>query len=431
MSLTAVPPEDAGIRSVIGNAEFRRIWATDALTSMMRWLDMLVLGVFTFELTDSAARVALVLVARMLPRLFFGVALGMLADRVNRKHLWVSAIAGLAVVSLSLGWLIAIGDVRYWQLLVAVFATGMFWATEFPVRRALIADVVPDEAIGPAISVDWTTDALNRMIGPALGGGLLVTVGAEGAYLLMGVMFTAAALVARTLRYRPAAREAEADASALSYLFSGLNYARRSRLLVGALMVTVVFNVVNPPYQSMIPVIGKDILGADPLRVGLLSATEGLGAVLAALWIANRATTRAYPRIYYFGTGLFLVCALGFSQAESYAVSAILLFIAGFGFSSFATMQTTILVRATAPAMRGRVLGVLSLAIGAGPLGALQVGPLVSAFGEQMALTVVVAEGLVALLAVGLVWPMLRQPGTATAPMAVTEDAATPTAGRG
>jgi MFS family permease len=192
------------------------------------------------------------------------------------------------------------------------------------------------------------------------------------------------------------------------------------------LLVTVVFNVVNPPYQSMIPVIGKDILGADPLRVGLLSAAEGLGAVLAALWIANRATTRSYSRIYYFGTGLFLVCVLGFSQAESYAVSAILLFIAGFGFSSFATMQTTILVRAAAPAMRGRVLGVLSLAIGAGPLGALQVGPLVSAFGEQTALTMVVAEGLVALLAVGMRWPMLHQPGTATAPMAVTEDAPRP-----
>jgi MFS family permease len=426
MSLSSIPQENAGIRSVIRNPQFRRIWATGILTSMMRWLDLLVMGVFTFELTDSAARVALVLVARMLPRLFFGVALGILADRFNRKHLWVNSITGLAVVSFSLGLLIAIGDVRYWQLLVAVFATGMFWAAEFPVRRTLIADVVPDEAIGPAISVDWTTDALNRMIGPALGGGLLVTVGAEGAYLLMGVMFTAAVLVARTLRYTPAPREAGSDASALSYLFSGLNYARRSRLLVGVLLVTVVFNVVNPPYQSMIPVIGKDILGADPLRVGLLSAAEGLGAVLAALWIANRATTRSYSRIYYFGTGLFLVCALGFSQAESYAVSAILLFIAGFGFSSFATMQTTILVRAATPAMRGRVLGVLSLAIGAGPLGALQVGPLVSAFGEQTALTVVVAEGLVALFAVGMRWPMLHQPGTATAPMAVTEDAPRP-----
>lgn len=391
---------------------------------MMRWLDMLVLVVFTFELTDSAGHVALVLVARMLPRLIFGVALGTLADRVNRKRLWIASLLGLGAVTLSLSALIASGGLVFWQLLVAVFAAGMFWAAEFPVRRALMADVVPDEAIGPAISIDWTTDSMNRTIGPALGGFLFVTVGAEGAYLLMAGVFGLAALAATRLQYTSIARAPEEGESPLQHLLGGLRYVRTSRLLVGVLMVTVVFNVVFPPYQSMIPVIGREILLANPVRVGLLSATEGLGAVMAALWIASRATPRMYPRIYFFGTAMFLVCALGFSQSATYAVSSLLVFMAGFGFSSFATMQTTILVRASAPAMRGRVLGVLSLAIGAGPLGALQVGPLVGAVGEQTALTIVMAEGLVMLLIVGAIWPMLRQVWTAPPVVeAVAEDA--------
>ncbi|MDA0351255.1 MAG: MFS transporter [Chloroflexi bacterium] len=420
MSQTTTPPtEDADLRSVLRNSQFRRIWAAGIFTSMMRWLDLLVLGVFTFDLTDSAGRVAIVIMVRMLPRLFFGVALGTLADRVNRKHLWVVALLGLGSASATLGALIASGEVVYWHILVAVFAMGTFWATEFPVRRALIADVVPDEAIAPAISIDWTTDSLNRMAGPALGGGLFVTVGAEGAYLLMGCVFLVAALVASTLRYTAIGRDVDDHSGLLQHFAGGLRYVRTSRLLIGALMVTVVFNIVFPTYQSMIPVIGKDVLGADPFRVGLMSATEGLGAVFAALWIANRATARSYARIYYFGTGLFLACALGFSQSSVYLVSSALLFTAGFGFSSFATMQTTILIRASAPAMRGRVLGVLSLAIGAGPLGALQVGPLVAAFGEQTALTIVVLEGIVMLAVVGAVWPMLRQPGVPTAREAV------------
>lgn len=391
------------------NEAFRRIWVAGILTSMMRWLDLLVLGVFTFELTDSAGRVALVLVARMIPRLFFGVALGTLADRVNRKRMWVASNVGLGVVAATLGLLIAAGEVVYWHLLVAVFATGIFWASEFPVRRALLADVVPDEAIGPAVSIDWTTDSLNRMIGPALGGGLIVTVGAEGAYLLMGGVFAMAALLATRLRYTPPVRAADDVEAPLPYLISGLKYARSSRLIVGALMVTVAFNAVFPSYQSMIPVIGKDILGADPVGVGFLSATEGLGAVIAALLIANRSTTRQYPRIYFFGTGLFLVCALGFSRSEVYAISAGLLFVAGFGFSSFATMQTSILMRASSPAMRGRILGVLSLAIGAGPLGALQVTPLVAAVGEQGTLTIVILEGLAMMAVIAVVWPQMRR----------------------
>ena len=75
-----------------------------------------------------------------------------------------------------LGLLVAAGDIAYWHVLVTVFIAGTFWATEFPVRRALMADLVPHEAIGRAVSVDWTTDSFNRMVGPALGGGLLVIV---------------------------------------------------------------------------------------------------------------------------------------------------------------------------------------------------------------------------------------------------------------
>ncbi len=405
------PPRSRAIardESVLGNQRFRRIWAAGSLTSMMRWLDLLVLGVFTFDLTDSATKVVIVLLVRMLPRFAFGILLGTLADRVNRKHLWVTALTAIAVVALTMAILISSGAMTYGILLVVVFVGGIFWAMEFPVRRAMIGDVVPDAALGRAIGTDWTTDSFNRMVGPALGGALIITVGAEGGYFLMAGMFALAALVALSLDYTPHVREAELQ-SPLQSAFSGLRHVRASRLLVGVMLVTVLFNLVFFPYQAMIPVIGKDILGANALRVGLLSSVEGFGALLGALWIANRARPRMYPRLYYYGTLLFCVCALAFSRSETYAVSILLLFIAGFGFTAFATMQTTILVRATSVAMRGRVLGVLSLSIGAGPLGALQVAPLTGAVGNQTTLTILVVEGLVMLVIVGFVLPVLRR----------------------
>ncbi|MCZ6544790.1 MAG: MFS transporter, partial [Chloroflexi bacterium] len=82
MSTVETPSADP--RSVLRNRQFQRIWAGGILTSMMRWLDILVLGVFTFEMTDSAAQVAIMLLVRMLPRFLLGVAVGTLADRVNR-----------------------------------------------------------------------------------------------------------------------------------------------------------------------------------------------------------------------------------------------------------------------------------------------------------------------------------------------------------
>ena len=229
---------------MLGNPQFRRVWAAGILTSLMRWLDILVLGVFAFDLTDSAGQVAIVLLMRMLPRLIFGVLLGTLADRVNRKHLWVVSLIALSAISLVLGVLIADSEIVYWHLLVAVFLAGTFWATEFPVRRALMADLVPHEAIGRAVSVDWTTDSFNRMVGPALGGGLLVTVSADGAYLLMAVVFGLAALVATSLRYTPLKPDTDPESSPFAHLIGGLHYVRTSRLLIGVLMVTILFNLV-------------------------------------------------------------------------------------------------------------------------------------------------------------------------------------------
>ena len=125
------PAEKTDLRSLFRNSHFRRIWAAGILTSMMRWLDMLVLGVFTFELTDSAGLVAIALVTRQSPRLFFGIALGALADRFNRKHLWICSLLGLAAVAVSLSLLITSGTVVYWHLLLAVFANGTFWALDY------------------------------------------------------------------------------------------------------------------------------------------------------------------------------------------------------------------------------------------------------------------------------------------------------------
>jgi predicted MFS family arabinose efflux permease len=109
------------------------------------------------------------------------------------------------------------------------------------------------------------------------------------------------------------------------------------------------------------------------LRVGILSSLEGCGAVLGSLLIATLAHSRHYQRLFFYGSLLFLLGILTFSRSHSYLLSACVLFTGGFGVAGFSTMQTTILVSACAPAMRGRVMGTLALCIGAQPLGALQV----------------------------------------------------------
>lgn len=408
---TAGIPADgiASLRLVLANPGFRRVWLTGALASAMRWLDLLVLGVFVFDLTGSAFKVALLFFFRMAPRILLALPLGMLSDRVSRQRMLVVTFAALAVISAALGALVISGRVEYWHLLVGTFLTGIFWTTEFPVRRAMIGDVVPRELVGRAFAVDIGTSAVARMLGPLTGGALLQAIGAEAAFLTQAVAFVLATLVIASLRYTPPPRLAP-PASAMAEMIAGLRYVRARSLLVGAILVSFAMNLFGFPYTAMVPVIGKETLGAAPLGVGFLQSAEGVGALLGALLIATLAPTRVYARMYVVGTGFFLLMVLAFSASTSYPLSVALLFLAGFGMAAYTAMQVTLIVAGSAPEMRGRVMGAVSLSLGGNPIGALNVGILAGLLGAPIATAIMAVEGLAAVALIALWFPPLRRP---------------------
>ncbi len=353
------------IRLVLANGEFRRLWLTGALTSAMRWLDMLVLGVFVFDLTGSAFQVALLFFTRMVPRILFALAIGTLADRVDRRRMLMACFALLSVVSVLLGVLVLTDRLEYWHLLGTSFIAGTLWAVEFPVRRAMLGDLVPRELLGRAMALDIGTSSLTRIFGPVTGGVLLSTIGAEAAFLTQAVVFVLAVAVLAGLRYTPPRRSATPQ-SAIADLLDGVRYIRGRRLLAGALM----------------------------------------GATL----IASLAPTRIYTFLYVGGIALFMSMVLLFSRSEVFALSLLLLWGAGFGMASYTSMQTTLFVASAPAELRGRVIGTASMALGGNPLGALSVGVTAEALGAPIATMLMSIEGLAVLALVLLAWPELRRP---------------------
>jgi MFS family permease len=160
------------------------------------------------------------------------------------------------------------------------------------------------------------------------------------------------------------------------------------------LFITIVMNMFAFPYQSMVPVITKESLGVGDFALGALVSVEGLGSTLGALWIASRATPARYSRIYFFGSIFFLTVILAFSRVPWYALAMPLMFIGGFGMSGFGTMQSIMIVSSTPSHVRGRVLGVLAVSIGTGPIAALYVGLIARAAGAPMAVMLISLVGL-------------------------------------
>ena len=412
-----------GIRGrggLLANTGFRRVWAAGAVTGMVRWLDMLVLTLYARDLTEAAGFVALAFLVRMAPRLLFGMFVGALADRFDRKKIWIGSLLILSVMYFALTAFVALVGIEFWQLLIFVFISGTVWSVEFPTRRAMIADLVAPHQVGRAVGLDWSTDSIVRIPGPLIGAGLLQELGPEWAYLFTACAFIISALIASTLDYRKPLRAASATGfgavarQTMRDIREGFTYVRSSQLLVGTLMVTLAFNLLFPAYNAALPDIGQQLLGVDKLRIGVLEALVGAGSFFSALAIAGWSSWGQSGRIYYAGTAWFLLCVTAMVLSPWYELSMFVAFCMGFGFSAFAIMQTSILVTRTPPEMRGRIMGVLSMVIGLGPLTSLQVFFMFDWFGIQGGVISVVIEAAGLMLLAILVWPMIvkRLPGS-------------------
>lgn len=396
---------DQRFKSVIANPSYRRLWGIGLASTTMRWMETVALGIYVFELTGSPFWVAIVGFLRMVPMLLLGPTIGLIADRANRKILLGSTMAVLSVVYVVMGLLVVTGLIELWHICVGATLAGVMWSTDFPVRRAMISDTVGAHGITTAIGMDMATSNFSRVIGPLGAGAFLATLGVQAAYFTGAVLFAVGSLLAFSLPYVAPVSTSGSSSGYFANLAEGLRHVRADRIIVVTLIITITMNVFGFPYQHMVPVIGAETLKVGPLLIGLLLATEGLGATTAALIIALKARPGGYTRIYAFGSVVFLVAILMFSLSPSYWMALLALLIGGFSIAGFATMQSIIIITSTPAAIRGRVLGVLAAMIGTGPLGALIVGGLAVAWGASNAVTAIAATGLVLTVLPLVVWP--------------------------
>ncbi|MEQ8815970.1 MAG: MFS transporter [Thalassobaculum sp.] len=396
-----------GPLSLIAEAEFRKLWSVGVLQGAMRWLELLAIGVWTYALTESPVLVALMTLLRQLPMALFGSVIGAVAERLDRKAILVVAQATMATTSGLLAVLVASGGVELWHVAVGAFVNGLCWSTDLPVRRTILGESVGVDRLGPAMSMDSASNNATRMVGPLAGGALYAAVGLGGAFAVASAFYGVSALVAISIRFTPVPKDPRRF-TLIADIREGLAYLRRTRALLGHLGVTVIVNLFGFPYAAMAPVVGRETFQVDAVRIGLLLTVEGVGAFAGAVAIAFLARPARFRSIYLTGSALFMAGVLGFSLTTNYWVALVVLTVGGVGIAGFASMQSAIMFGEAPPAIRSRLMGVLSVCIGAGPLGVLHVGWLADRIGGSQALTVIAAEGLVALAVLVLAVPELR-----------------------
>ena len=388
----------------LSNPNFLSFWFVGGLTGVIRWFQLLALGVYTFETTNSPLLVSIVPLLWMLPLSLCGPLVGAIADRTNRQILLAGSLAVITLVSGTMAGLAWVGELEFYHIVVASFLSGIFWATDMPVRRRLLGDL-SGGALSMAMSLDAATGNATRMLGPLLGGITLQFMGVFGVFFFSGVVY-AICLVMVILTRVPGRISPVGSFTLISDLLAGVRYVAGDRKLRRILVITIAFNVFGFPFTSMIPVLGRDHLGLDPFMVGVLSSLEGFGAFAGALLVAWVARPTNYFLIYLWGTVtyIFLVFYLSIlsyivgGPYHSLIAASITLTLIGVGGACFAAMQSTLTYLGASPEYRSRVLGVLTLCIGSGPIGFFNVGWMANIWGAPTALFVMSLEGLFVLL---------------------------------
>lgn len=400
-------PAETGIPALFRNPNYLCVWVFGGLTGFIRWFQLLALGVYTFEITNSPFLVSLVPVLWGLPLTFGGPIIGGIADRVNRKVFLGVGITAILCVASVMAFLAHTGELAFVHIAIASLFSGLFWATDMPLRRRLIGDVA-GENLSAAMSLDSATNSATRMLGPFIGGVMLQWFGIVGVYGLSTVVYAVGLLLVFSVRL-PAQSEAAVSPSLLRDLAAGIRYALGNWELRRVLVLTIVFNIFAFPFTSMIPILGREQLGLTPSLVGFLSSLEGAGAFAGGMVLAMIAKPPLYGRIFVCGVLFHLTLILYLSilasvaggPNHSFIAASLTLTTIGVAMSGFAAMQSTLTYFHAAAEYRSRVLGVVALCIGTGPLGFLNVGWLAENHGVPTALATMSLEGLFVML---LLW---------------------------
>ncbi len=401
---TSEAKDESGIRILLHSPNYLCIWIMGGLTGFIRWFQLLALGVYTFEITGSPFLVSLVPVLWGLPLTFCGPIIGGIADRVNRKVLLAAAIATIFCVATTMAIIAYNGELTFTHIAIASVLSGLFWATDMPIRRRLIGDVSGGH-LSAAMGLDAATNSATRMFGPLMGGAMLQIFGITGVYVLSAGVYAAALLLILAVQLPTLVRRT-VPPSLIRDLSAGVRFVWGNWELRRVFSVTIVFNAFGFPFTAMIPILGREQLGLQPFLVGFLSSLEGFGAFIGALVIAMVARPPLYAKIFCAGAVFYMVLILYLSALayvsggplHSFFAAAFTLMAIGISGAGFAAMQSTLTYMNAEPEYRSRVLGVLALCIGTGPLGFINIGWMAESYGLPTALAIMAIEGLFLML---------------------------------
>ncbi|MBV9941932.1 MAG: MFS transporter [Solirubrobacterales bacterium] len=391
---------------------YRLYYGGQAVSLAGTWMQMTAQAWLVLTLTHSSTALGLIIALQTLPVLLLGPYGGVIADRVNKRRLMIILQSAMGVQALILGVLTVTGEVQYWQIGVLAALLGLNNAFENPARQSFMLEMVGPEHLRNAVSLNSVMANTARVVGPAIAGILIATVGIGICFLLNAASF--AAVIGSLLAMdRTTLNPTMPTPRARGQLRDGFRYVRATPELLIPLMMMGLAGCLTYEFQVTLPVMASRGLHVGSTGFGFMTATMGVGAVLGGLLVAARGKIGLRALVLAAaGFGIALTLA---TLAPSLPLELAALAFVGWGSISFMSMGNSTLQLTAAPDLRGRVMSLWFVAFqGSTPIGGPLVGWLMAVAGARAGLglgaATIFAVALLGLLA------LRRVPAEAASP---------------
>jgi len=365
--------------------DFRLVWLGSVTEHTGEFMEIAAVLWLVNEITHSPLMLTIVGTARFIPMIFFPILGGVIADRVNRRGLLITALTASGLLSLCLALLTFTGLIAVWHLIVIGLLCGVVISFNHPARQTIVPNLINKEHLLNAVSLDFISIQGARMVGMALAGYLIVILGMWPIFLFraLGCLL---AILWLSLANVPSTPNTTREKSPYQNMIEGFHYLRSNTMILGLVILYLIPWLTSNTFVNFLPVFASDVLKIGAVGYGYLQAAPGVGAIISLVTLTFFTYYKKKWKLLV-GTGIIMGLSLsGFSASIWATLSMPLLVVVGAVQTAFSTVNTTIIQAAVPDELRGRIMSWREVAFGLGPTGSIIFGAVAQVTGVQISL---------------------------------------------
>jgi predicted MFS family arabinose efflux permease len=360
--------------TVFRHRNFRLFFFGQLISVIGSWMQTTALQWLVYSLTNSQSSLGLVTFLNFLPVLLVSLLMGVLVDRLPKRRILLFTQSWFMLLAVVLAVLTFSGVITYWMILLLAFMVGIGNALDMPARQAFYVDLVDRTELTSAIGLNSALFNAARIIGPAIAGLIVGTIGEAPAFAINAITFLAVIVALLMMRLNPVEKTIKPQ-KGLSDLRQGVQYMLHEKTILGLVVMVALFSLVGAPYMVLLPVYARDILMIGAEGYGQLLSAQGIGALLGAFGVIFFGNYQRKGRAVLFSRFLLGIGLIGLAFSRHPLGSMLALVVAGYGFITQLILTNSLIQFIVPDELRGRVLSAYTWALGGFfPLGSLLMG---------------------------------------------------------